>query len=329
MIKRGKGLLVLLLGIFLMSGILAISCNPSTITKTYSLGESAQASIHCFNDGEAVPISYSGDSFDIGEETNFGQGTETTPSEKTIIINFLSTATLGFHAENIYFGTDYSVSVVFYVEGESQTPQGDILVFPTSKIVTVKQGSEKTQNIQITVPETYPNTVTVQSVDMNPSVDPIYFDDLNLGQLAPGNSLNIPIVFDGIEAQTGVYQTTLNVFATDSNGQVNIPSINLQLQITAGVSPDIGDIFSSKTSCSLSGTTFNLNNTATFTCSGVVQNIEVNPQYNEYLEGMSVDLSSGIYTYTFKPIKYGVTKFLTTFSYKVRQSLLLLNQRLK
>lgn len=306
---------LLLIGIFLISFASAtITCNPPIITTSYLQGDTAQVGTICSNTGEdTVTISYSGETeyFDIGGETVIGPA----PSSKTIDINFFSIAPLGFHAGSLDFSTGESFPISFYVEGVV-IEQGDILVFPTSKIVTVKQGNEKTQNIQITVPETYPRVVTMQSVDLNPTVETIYFGDLNLGQVSPGNSINIPIVFDGIEAQTGTYQTTLTIFATDSEGQVNIPSINLQLHVTAGVSPDIGDIFSTKPSCSLSGTTFNLNSTATFTCSGVVQNLEVNPQYNEYLEGTSIDLSSGIYTYTFKPIKYGVTKFIAIFTYK-------------
>lgn len=211
---------------------------------------------------------------------------------------------------------------LFYGTGSAEVrilsdyvPPTDLIVFPTSKVVTVKQGSSKTQNILITVPASYPRPVTIQSVDFNPGTETILFGDLNLGKVQPGNSIQIPIVFSGEDAQTGTYQTQLSIFATDSEGQVPLPQISLTLQVTAGVSPVTGDTFSTPPTCSLSATTLNLNNTYSFTCSGVVSNLDIDIPSSEYWVGKSVEESSGIYRYTFMPIKYGETEFKADFKY--------------
>jgi len=206
------------------------------------------------------------------------------------------------------------VSVVLGPE-EDEIIQGDLIVFPTSKVTTVQQGSKKTQNILITVPATYPRTVTIQSVDFNPGTETILFGDLNLGQVAPGNSIQVPIVFSGENAQTGSYQTQLSIFATDSEGQVALPTISLTLQVTAGVTPVTEETFSTPPTCSLSATTMNLNNTYSFTCSGVVSNLEVSIPSSDYYVGKNVEVSSGIYRYDFMPVEYGETEFKAEFRY--------------
>jgi len=206
------------------------------------------------------------------------------------------------------------ISVVIGPE-EEEVIQGDLIVFPTSKVVTVKQGSEKIQNILISVPSNYPRTVTIQSVDFNPGTEAILFGDLNLGQVAPGNSIQIPIVFSGIDAQTGTYQTQLSVFATDSEGQVALPTVSLTLQVTAGVTPITGDTFSTSPTCSLSATTMNLNNTYSFTCSGVVSNLQITIPSSNFYIGKNVEISSGIYRYDFIPVDYGETQFIAEFRY--------------
>jgi hypothetical protein len=53
-----------------------------------------------------------------------------------------------------------------------------------------------------------------------------------------------------------------------------------------------------------------------FTCSGITNVIDVSPQYNEFCVGVRADIASGIYHYTFKPLKMGVTNFIALFTYR-------------
>lgn len=236
------------------------------------------------------------------------------PTNRWVTISLKPDVPAGNYLGSINYPEGMTPVGIYIEENETQI-ESDIIVFPTSKVVTVKQGSEKTQNIMITVPANYPRPITIQSVDFNPGTETILFGDLNLGQIAPGSSIQIPIVFSGIDAQTGSYFTQLSIFATDSEGQVPLPTISLTLQITAGVTPITGDTFSTPPTCSLSATSFNLNSTYSFTCSGVVSNLEVEPQYNEYFEGKTVEVSSGLYKYEFVPLKYGETDFVAVFRY--------------
>ena len=107
----------------------------------------------------------------------------------------------------------------------------------------------KTQNIIITVPSNYPSSITIQAVNFNPGTETILFGDLNLGLVQPGQSVQIPVVFSGKNAQTGVYQTDLNILAINSSGQVNLPKISLSLQITAGITPATNETFFQRPTC--------------------------------------------------------------------------------
>lgn len=244
-------------------------------------------------------------------------------SHKSVTISIISGATGGSYEGTLYWSDNghptssgsVQISAVLPQVENTTTVKSDLIVFPTSKVVTVQQGSEKTQNILITVPSSYPRPVTIQSVDFNPGTETILFGDLNLGIVSPGSSIQIPIVFSGKDAQTGTYQTQLSIFATDSEGQVVLPSISLVLQVTAGVTPVTGNTFSTPPTCSLSATTLNLNNTYSFTCSGVVSNLVIDIPSSEYYIGKNVEVSSGLYRYDFAPIKYGETKFKADFKY--------------
>lgn len=238
------------------------------------------------------------------------------PSNRYITISVKSTAPAGTHNGYLNFGT-YSLPITVYVENTTiPVEESEILVFPTSKVVTVQQGNEKSQNILITVPSTYPRSINIQSVDFYPGTETILFGDLNLGLVSPGQSVQIPIVFSGKDAETGSYNTNLKIFATDSLGQVPMPTISLTLQVTSGISAVTGETFSSPPSCALSATTLNLNQTYTFTCSNTVANLDIEITPTDYIVGKKVDTTSGIYRYDFSPVKLGETSFRADFKYK-------------
>jgi hypothetical protein len=225
--------------------------------------------------------------------------------------NIPSTNISGF----LFFG---SQDVPLNIISSQATPvaTSSIIIFPTSKIVTLQQGITKTQSITVTVPSNYPRPVTFHSVDFNPEIEAITLGDLNLGQVSPGNSISIPIVFHGEDAQTGTYSTQLSIYATDEVvGQLSIPTVSITLQITTGVSPVTTETFSTAPTCTLSATTMNTNNTYYFTCTGVVSNLDIDIPSSDYYVGKSVDITSSLYTYSFMPIKYGTTSFIAEFKY--------------
>ena len=311
-----KGAIVF--GIVLILAFISLSsastfCDTSSLSASWQFGQTPPTrTFTCSNNGgSSISLTPSGSYISISP-------TSLAPNiSQLFTVSFDSNTPSGIITRSVTFSDSSTpISLTLNVTSAPVTQQGDILIFPTSKVITVQQGQEKTQNILVTVPSSYPRTIVIHSVDFNPGTEPIKFGDLNLGQVPPGQSIQIPILFSAKDAQTGTYQTNLNIFATDSEGQINLPTISLQMQVSAGVTPVTNDTFSTRPSCSVSAVNMNINGTYTLTCSGVSNNLEVNPQYNEFLIGKAVDLTSGIYTYTFSPVKFGNTKFIATFSYK-------------
>lgn len=300
----------LVLGVFLIHFLSAVTCNPSFVSVNFAEGSSFQSSTQCTNSGNtSVSISTSG-------EISFFSITESTISQsgiKTILIDFSSSIPPGSHSGFLTFGDGSSTPIAFFVESTSNI-DSQILVFPTSKVTSISQGTQKTQNILITVPSDYGKTITIQSVDLNPTVETISFGDLNLGQVAPGQTIQIPIIFSGVDASPGTYQTTLDIFAIDSSGQVNLPKVSLQLQVNTGINPSIDFSLSDVPTCSLSATEFNLNQTYTFTCSRNNPNYVIQPKIDTfYLKGLSVTETSNQYIYNFKAQRLGNTLFRADF----------------
>lgn len=309
--KRGQGLLIFaLLIVFSTQLIYAnVLCDKTLLQTTYSQGYSSSLILTCANyENSSVSISTS------GENSLFSLTPSSLPINSSVPINisFSSSAPVGLHSGSIHLGAKM-IPVSFLVE-DSEEEQGDILVFPTSKIITVQQGTEKTQNILITVPSTYPRTITLQSVDFNPNVETISFGDLNLGQVSPGQSVNIPILFSAKDASIGTYQTQLKIFATDSNGQVSLSPVNLQLQISAGITPSKNFSLDNLPSCSLSAVDLKINQTATLVCSRTDPNLDIRPIIDSfYLVGVESEKTNSQYVYTFRAKSLGNTAVIAEF----------------
>lgn len=267
------------------------------------------------NLSEAPTISLSLSSA-ISNVAQLSASTLSVPNKASVTVSIKSGAPAGSYSGSLFY-TGGSMPVTVFIESTAQNvTQSPIIVFPTSKVISVQQEAEKTQNIQINVPSSYPRVITINAVNFNPGTDPISFGDLNLGQVQPGSSINIPIVFSGKDAQTGTYATDLTILATDSQGQVPLPTINLQLQITAGVAPATDQTFNTKPSCALSSQDLNLNQTYSFTCSNAVSNLDIVIPSSDYYTGNKVELAGGVYKYEFTPKKVGNTEFKAEFRYK-------------
>lgn len=308
----------LLIALFVILPVVSagsVICEQNSITLDYEFGSvpSSPSLTSCTNDGNITNLFISGSG--VPDYINLGTQSQALSGTETIKLNVNTDIPAGTYPFTVLFdGETEAISVLLKVN-QNVFEQGDIYVFPTSKVITVKQGAEKTQNILITVPSNYPRPITIQSVDFNPGTETITFGDLNLGQIAPGNSVSIPIIFSGKEASPGTYQTNLNIFATDSEGQIEIPTINLQLHVSQGVTPADENTFSTRPSCSLSASSMNVNTSYDFTCTNVLNNIAVSVQDSEYFVGESSNLASGIFTWKFHPKKFGDTTFMAYFKY--------------
>ena len=308
-----KGILILLiLGVFLISNVSALNCVPSFINRAVEVGViPSSQSVSCTNDkAYDVSIYKSGTFFSLNPSTI----TIANGSSSSFAVEFNQMNNEGNFAGFLYSsdGTILNINV----NVSNPIVSGSIIIFPTAKIVNIKQGQTKDQSIQVIVPSNYPRQITLQSVSFNPDLDVARFGDLNLGVLNPGQTLNIPLIIDAIGVQTGSYQTQISILATDIEGQIPLSSVNLQIIVSVGVSPSTNATFSTRPDCSLSALELNRNNTYTFTCNNIVENLEVNPRYDEYLEGIMAEYGTNKYTYTFKAKKLGTTSFVATFTYK-------------
>lgn len=283
--------------------------NSSQLAVSYSInnlgGFSGSKGIQLT--GSPLFLSYSGGSINYAENT-------TTTGNIMISVNIPLNSNAGNY-EN-YIIIDGVILTIPITIQEAPQPSSGVIVFPTAKVINVQQSQIKNQNIQVIVPSSYPRVITIQSVSFNPDLDLIQFGDLDLGQLSPGQTLNIPIIVDARNVQSGDYNTQITILATDSQGQVQLSPSNLKIVVSVGVNPSTNETFTTKPSCSLSAIELNLNSSYTLICTNVGNNLEISTPYNSYIEGIRADLSSTTYTYTFKAVKIGTTTFIVTFNYK-------------
>jgi len=300
--------------ILLIGNVFALTCTPDNILKEIVVGETPSTEIITCTNNNNYSINF------IKSPENFFY---TNPSDITINNNSQDTFQILFNQidepgeyNGYLFSTDGSLINIKVNAIEQENEEPEVIVFPTSKIINIKQGEEKSQNIQIIVPANYPSKIKIESVSFNPDIDVVRFGDLNLGLLNPGATLNIPIVVDAKNVQTGTYITDISILATDSNGQVNLPKVHLQIIVSIGTTPVTNATFTQRPDCTLSSLELNLNNTFTFSCTNIVENLVVMPQYNEFLEGVKAEYGVGTYTYSFKAKKIGTTEFLALFTYR-------------
>jgi len=286
-----------------------VSCNPDSLTASYNFGDTKQISTQCTNTGNSTTITLTGETDYISTtETNFNSGT------KTIDIDLSSSAPPGLHSGTLSFGTGYSVPIFFLVEGQDQQPTS-LISFPTSKRINVQQGNTYDKKLTMIMPSNYPNTINIQSIEFSEENNIISFGDVETGILNPGEVKDIPLKINAKDAQVGEYPTISVQVRFDDNGEIVTLSSALHIIVSANLNPSTNITFSRPPSCSLSASIMNLNQSYSFTCSNVQKNLEVSPVFNEYFEGQNVILSGDIYTYELKPIKYGNTDFISTFTY--------------
>ncbi len=314
---KAKALFSFMFLFFLIASVQAVTyCDTSYVSQSWEQGQSVSKTITCTNQNNSTSVTVS----KVGSYFSIGSITLLPLTPKTITINFDSSAPIGNYDGLLYFSDDSSPILLNMTVTKSNTQSGDcqIEVFPESlSNIKISQGDTKTKSIKITVPSCYPSYVKVNGVSLATDEKPIQLGELSLGNIQPGSSLNIPIDINAEDVSTGQYSDTLQFSVYDSSGnKINVPTVDLGVYVTAGVTPVTGDTFSTPPTCSLSATTLNLNNTYSFTCSGLVSNLDIDIPSSDYYTGTKVEVSSSLYRYDFTPIKYGETQFVAEFKYK-------------
>jgi len=220
------------------------------------------------------------------------------------------------------FGDGSSVIPIFIDvdEVQSQSEGCSIDVFPTVlSNIKVKQGEEKTRTIQLTVPSCFSNNVNVNGVILQSDERPIQLGELNLGSIAPGNSVSIPIEIDALtDVSTGTYSDILLFSVFNITGEkINLPSVSISTTVSSGINPNSDFSLSNLPTCSINSIEMNLNETYKMTCSNIDPNIDVKPIIDsKFINGIGVSESSGQYIYEFKPITIGTTLVGAEFLFK-------------
>jgi hypothetical protein len=295
-----------------MSLVSALSTTPSYVILNNSV-TSQQIEFSGLNESISLSLSSSISSYAY---LNFYT---VNPTEKWVTISLMSGVPAGSYLGNInYDGGSIPVGINIASSSPSSSSSGcEIEVFPTILTnIKVSQGDIKTRNVQISVPSCYSSYVKINGVSLATDEQPIQLGELSLGNIQPGDSVSVPITIDATDVATGQYSDTLQFSVYNSSGnKITVPSVSIGVYVSSGISPVTNNTFSTPPTCALSASTLNPNSTYTFTCSNVVANLLIEPQYSEYFEGKSVESSSNLYVYNFIPLKYGETYFTAVFKY--------------
>jgi hypothetical protein len=290
----------------------AVSTNPSYIILSE---EHTSQQIEFIGLTESSTLTLS-DSISSYAHLNFY---DVSPQNYIVIISLNSGVPPGSYVGSInYNGGSIPVGItIANSQVSSSTSNCDIEIFPTVlSNIKIAQGETKTRTIIITVPSCYPSYVKVNGVSLATDERPIQLSELSLGNVQPGNSISIPILIDATEVSTGQYSDQLSLSIYNSSGnKINTQTVSIGVYVSSGISPLNNATFTTAPSCALSSTIFSPNSSYSFTCSNVVSNLVIEPQYSDYFIGTSTETSSSLYIYRFTPTKYGETNFTAIFKY--------------
>jgi len=313
----GKIILLGLVLLFLISIANAeMSCTTNDLSVSYKEGETTSRTFSCTN----LDLNNSVHLNKIGQYFSTSPSTPITfsPGElKQITLNF-ENAPPGTYNGLLWFDDGSEpVSININITQQEQ-PLCNIDVFPTILTnIKIKQGEQKTRNIQLSVPICYKSPVNIQGIALQTDEQPIQLGELSIGTIHPGNSIIIPLEIDAEGVSTGQYSDTLQFLLYNDEGEkINVPSVSVSVLVTAGIQPISNFNFSSLPACSLDSIELNLNSTYRLTCTQV-SNIQIRPVIDtKYLRGVGVQETSSQYIYEFKPVLLGKTTIKAEFWYK-------------
>ena len=208
---------------------------------------------------------------------------------------------------------DLTIPVTLNITKVQSNPND--ISFPTSKTININQGATLNNKVTLILPSNYPKSINIVAIEFTEENNLVSLGDVETGIVNPGSSKDIPLIINAKDAANGQYPPiTLKVRYDD--GAIRELNSKITIIVKSNTNPLSVETFSTRPNCALSSNDIKLNSTHTLTCSGIVENLQVSPEYNEHLEGISVDTTSNIFTWTFKPIKLGDTLFRAVFTYK-------------
>lgn len=308
-------ILVLVALIFQVSAsVVCSSTNP--ISQSYLEGsiliDEFTIATSCLNNGDTQvtsTVASNNNFFSLLEHPIIINSNSTKGSLK---IKFNQATTQGLYNGFVVIG-DLTIPISLNVT-KTQTNPNEIS-FPTSKTININQGETLNNKVTLILPSNYPQPINIVAIEFTEESGLISFGDVETGIVNPGSSKDIPLIINAKSAGIGQYPPiTLKVRYDD--GAIHELTSKITIIVKSNINPQTVETFSTRPNCALSSSNMNKNGTYTFSCTGIVENLQVNPQYSEYFEGISVDTTANIFTYTLRPIKIGNFLFRAIFTYK-------------
>ena len=247
-------------------------------------------------------------------------------SSETVLLNFNFTdVSPGVYSGKILLSPEekviYSEIPVFITVNKAESSECRLMPEITADYQTIQVGTpafNKRYNIRVSDACTggveITNVYLIGTVQTPDGEKPVRLSGTqSLGFKNPGEQASFNLLFDvsGLEKRT--YEVTAKVVGNHDGEQV-FADITISVTVTRSAIP--GNVsFSQLPSCTLPSQ-MNLNTTYSFICNGVMPNINIIPQYNEYFEGLSVEEPADQFVYKIRPLKEGKTTFIAYFSYK-------------
>lgn len=324
---RSVSLLVASLFIlFFIPSVLAftVSVTPTSISQTIDQGQSTVVVLsYTLTNQDSLPVTAT---LNLG---NFPNGLVTSSVSSidipandavsgTISLNFSATSstTPNTYTGTIFLGSFAIPASLTVNKAQSSSGACKIYTLPIPLTKTLEAGQTASQSVDVYVSK-YCNSALTISTNQPLQQKPIKFDALS-GNVEPAGKFTIQINYDTRDVQRGTYQDQIVIIGVDENEAQYTLTIPISLTVSNTISPTNGS-FGSLPTCSLSASSFSLNQTYKISCTNVDPNIQIQPLVEPaYIVGASpyVEEGAGTYSATIKPIALGVTTIKVNFLFK-------------
>ncbi len=308
---------------------LTVSTSPTSITETLSQGQTKNVSLlytisNTDNSSQSAILN-------LG---NFPSGFLNSNSSNIVVpansqvsgtINIALTTSASTQP-NTYTGSIFlssqqiPVSLTVTQGQASQTGVCKIYTLPIPLSKSLEAGSTDAQSIDVYVSK-YCSTALRITTNQPVQQKPIKFDAVS-GSVEPSEKFTIQLKYDTRDVARGTYTDNIIISGIDDNENQYSLQIPLSVTVTNSISPVTNGTFSTLPSCSLSSSSFSINQTYKLTCTNIDANIDVQTAVDpSFIVGVApyVEETTTTYSYFFTPIKFGDTTFKANFLFKGAQ----------
>lgn len=315
--------ILVMLFVIVNVGFSSVTANTTLININYLIGAQQPSNVTIsFTSTENVTLRLNKTSNDVSK--NFFS---ITPTELFIAANETKLATISFNIPvNVTPGLYYSfihydsqvpIPVVFNITREIREDKCKIIPYITSLNTKMLVNQEATRRISLTVSQECEEPVKI-GVELEGDVigdKPATIIEESLGEIGPSRKTegHFIILFNTTGVATGVYSITAKIIGVYKGYLILTSEIPIKLTVV-GTSAPVSGMITEFPTCSID-TRMVMNNTYKFICTVLNPNINIQPLYNEYFVGISLETPPNQFIYTLKPVKEGETQFTAIYLY--------------